>query len=255
MNFMFEWQEQYLKNNTCQDEVEEVKIIPSIKSDHLAITLIFNGIEEQKHGPSHWKFNSSLTKDDEYVKLISESVPVWIEELKEVNDKRVLWDLIKYRIRQVSIKYSKGKAWLRKDKLLGIETLLKVYQEKCSTDPSAENIEQLEILQSKYDAHFDYLSKGAIIRSRASWYEKGEKNNKYYLSLESHKKAKSCVCKVFTKKGTLSSDPKTIMNEIEDFTQIYTVSRVTYQNLQIPFFNILEFLNSHQIEQQLVKES
>ena len=73
-----------------------------------------------------------------------------------------------------------------------------------------------EILQSKYDAHFDYLSKGAIIRSRASWYEKGEKNNKYqyFLSLESHKKAKSCVCKVSTKKGTLSSDPKTIINGI-----------------------------------------
>ena len=89
----------WLISDTCQDEVEEVKIIPSIKSDHLAIALSFNGIEEQKHGPPHWKFNESLTKDDEYVKLISESVPVWIEEFKEVNDKRVLWDLIKYRIR------------------------------------------------------------------------------------------------------------------------------------------------------------
>lgn len=132
----------WLISDTCQDEVEEVKIIPSIKSYHLTIALIFNGIEEQKHGPYHWKFNSSLTKDDEYqyVKLISESVPVWIEEFKEVNDKRVLWDLIKYRIRQVSIKYSKGKARIRKDKLLEIQTPLNVYQEKCSTDPTAENI-------------------------------------------------------------------------------------------------------------------
>jgi len=61
--------------------------------------MMITGIEEQKHGPSHWKFNSSLTKDDEYVKLISEFVPVWIEEFKEVIDKRILWDLIKYRIR------------------------------------------------------------------------------------------------------------------------------------------------------------
>ena len=27
----------------------------------------------------------------------------------------------------------------------------------------------------KYDAHFDHLPKGAIIKSRASWYEKGGK--------------------------------------------------------------------------------
>ena len=140
-------------------------------------------------------------------------------EFKDVNDKRVLWDLIKYRIRQVSLKYSKEKARLRKAKILEIETSLTFYQKKCAADPSTENFEQLEILKSKYDAHFDYLSKGAIIRSRASWYEKGGKNTtcKYFLRLESHKKAKSCVRKVFTKNGTLSSDPKIIMNELEDF--------------------------------------
>ena len=112
------------------------------------------------------------------------------------------WDLIKYRIRQVSMRYSKQKARLRKVKILEIETSLTFYQGKCAADPSTENFEQLEILKSKYDAH---LSKGAIIRSRASWYEKGEKNTKYFLSLESHKKkAKSCVRKVFTKNGTLA---------------------------------------------------
>ena len=54
-----------------------LKIIPSIKSDHSAIVLIFNSIEKQKHGPSYWKFNSSLTNDEDYLKLISDSVPIW----------------------------------------------------------------------------------------------------------------------------------------------------------------------------------
>mgnify|MGYP000468277714 CR=1 FL=1 len=80
----------WLISDICQDEVEQVKIIPSTKSDHSAITLLFNGIEEQRHGPSHWKFNSNLTKDEEYIKLITDSVPVWIEEFKDINDKRVL---------------------------------------------------------------------------------------------------------------------------------------------------------------------
>ena len=179
----------WLISDICQDEVEQVKIIPSIKSDHSAIILLFNGTEEQRHGPSHRKFNSNLTKDEEYIKLITDSVPIWIEEFKDVNGKRVLWDLVKYRIRQVSMKYSKEKARLRKAKIFEIEKSLTVYQEKCAAYPSTENFEQLEILKSKYDAHFDYLAKGAIIRSRASWYEKGENNTKYFLSLESHKKS------------------------------------------------------------------
>ena len=61
----------------------------------------------------------------EYIKLITGSVPVWIEEFKDVNDKRVLWDLIKYRIRQVSMRYSKEKGRQRKVKILEIETSLK----------------------------------------------------------------------------------------------------------------------------------
>ena len=42
----------WLISDICQDEVEQVKIMPSIKSDHSAITLLFKGIEEQRHGPS-----------------------------------------------------------------------------------------------------------------------------------------------------------------------------------------------------------
>jgi len=76
-----------LISDIYQDEVEQVKIIPSIKSDHSAIVLLFNGIEEQRHGPSHWKFNSNLTNDEEYIKLITKSIPVWIEEFKDVSDK------------------------------------------------------------------------------------------------------------------------------------------------------------------------
>ena len=125
----------WLISDICQDEVEQVKIIPSIKSDHSAITLRFNGIEEQRYGASHGKFNSNLTKDEEYIKLITDSVPVWIEEFKDVNDKRV---------RQVSMRYSKEKARLRKVKILEIETFLN-YQEKCSANPSTENFAQLEI--------------------------------------------------------------------------------------------------------------
>ena len=52
---------------------------------------------------------------------------------------------------------------------------------------------KLEILRTEYDAFYEHLSVGAIIRSRATWYEYGEKSNKYFLNLESHKKSKSCI--------------------------------------------------------------
>ena len=73
-------------------------IIPAIKSDHSAITLTLNSLDKQPFGPPYWKFNSSLLEDASYIQQISK-YPDCLDECKDFNDKRVLWDLIKYRIR------------------------------------------------------------------------------------------------------------------------------------------------------------
>ena len=193
----------WLTSDICQEDIEKTDIIPTINSDHSAVVLHFNNIDMQKHGLSFWKFNASLVDDANFVTLINDSVPIWLHEFKTVTDKRLLWELIKYRIRQVSIKYSKEKAFKRRKKISDIEASLKAYEEKCSSCPSPENIENYEILKLEYDGIYDLLSRGAIIRSKAAWYESGEKNNKYFLNLESHKKAKSSVRKIFNKDGIL----------------------------------------------------
>ena len=155
-------------------------------------------------------------------------MPTWLGEFKEISDKRVLWDLIKYRIRQVSIKYGKEKARKRTEKITDIEASLKTCEENCGRCPSSENLEQLEFLKSEYNSIYEILSQGAIVRSRATWYEKGEKSNKYFLNLESHKKAKSSVRKVFNKDGILITNPKEILQEIEKFySDLYRADSLT----------------------------
>ena len=153
-------------SDSCQDEVEETDVKTVIRTDHSAITISFNSIESQKHGPSYWKFNASLIEDENYVTLMNQKIPEWIEEFEDINDKRVLWDLVKYRVRQFSMKYCKEMARQRKADLSTIETELKKCEDARVNDPSVSNLEILEEFQMKYDSHFDYLSKGAIIRSR-----------------------------------------------------------------------------------------
>ena len=96
-----------------------------------------------------------------------------------------------------------------------MEDKLKECTEKCDIDPNSGNLEELECLQTEYDQLYDYITQGAIIRSRATWYEMGEKNNKYFLNLENSNKTKSSVRKILTTDGALTSDPKKIMNELE----------------------------------------
>ena len=64
---------------------------------------------------------------------------------------------------------------------------------------------------------YDYITQGAIIRSRATWYELGGRNNKYILNLENSNKKKSTVRNVFNREGKLTTDTKQIRNELELF--------------------------------------
>ncbi len=118
----------------------------------------------------------------------------------------------------------KEKAHKRRQELVQIEISLRQAEERLATDPSEPNLEILEDLKIKYDSHFDYIAKGAIIRSRANWYEKGEISNKYFLGLESHRGTKSCIRKLLSSDGNLTTNPLKIMKEIEkSYSDLYTL--------------------------------
>ena len=117
-------------------------------------------------------------------------------EFKDIDDPRLFWDLIKYKIRQDTISYSKFKARERKAKLADLQV-------KCDQDPSLENVNKLEILKTEYDLQYEYLAQGAIIRSRARWYEQGEKSNKYFLNLESSRGKKKVQFERFLERISL----------------------------------------------------
>ena len=152
----------------------------------------------------------------------SSEMAYWITEFSEVNDPRVLWDLIKYRIRQTTLQYSKIIAKNRKARLQRSEETLKQCEEICNNNPSEENIIKLDEARSEYEALYDYVIQGKIIRSRANWYEQGEKNSKYFFNLETNKTRKTAIRRLFNSDGKLILNLKIIMKELEDFyTALY----------------------------------
>ena len=63
---------------------------------------------------------------------------------------------------------------------------------------------------------YDYITEGIILRSRTIWYEKGEKSNKYFLTLEKRNKSKTYIRSLVTSKGE-TSDPATILKNSKHF--------------------------------------
>lgn len=111
----------------------------------------------------------------------------WIEECKEIQDPRVLWNYLKHKIQyKTIIVHSKRKAKERRAKLLNLENRLKECKNRCNEYPTADNWNDLEILQAEYDHHYEYKAQGTTLRSTVNWYKQGEKSNtgKCFLNLE-----------------------------------------------------------------------
>ena len=63
--------------------------------------------------------------------------------------------------------------------------------------------------RQKNEREYDYNVRGSIIRSRATWFEQGERNSKYFLNLEYNNNRNSCFKKQLFKKMEKSAQTPT----------------------------------------------
>ena len=119
-------------------------------------------------------------------------------ESDETVDEVLLWKMIKLQIRDTSIKYLKAKIKKMKTKEADIGNDISALErqlESCINNNKEALAEQLRVKKRELENIIEYKTKGAIIRSKARWYNEGEKNNKYFLNLENRhckKKRQSC---------------------------------------------------------------
>ena len=68
--------------------------------------LKFSTGNETSRGPSYWKFNNSLLDDQYFVTGLTDQINYIVDnEIRTIEDARIRWDMLKYRIRQLSMKY------------------------------------------------------------------------------------------------------------------------------------------------------
>ena len=60
-------------SDMLQEDVVKSEIVTSIKTDHLAITLENDSLDDQQPGPSFWKSNNSLLEDLVFVQSLREN--------------------------------------------------------------------------------------------------------------------------------------------------------------------------------------
>ena len=227
-------------SNEPSIRIIESKIIPNIYSDHSAVLLSISFSEhEPRRGPGFWKFNNSLLSDTKYVELLNFLIPEFAKKHQGTVDKGLFWEMIKMEIRAFTIRFSKRKAKSKRDEECALLSEMIKLQCKLQTKYSDSLRSELERIKTKLSKIASVKTRGTIIRSRARWYEHGEKNSKYFYNLEKTNQRKKHITSLKISDHTKLTDPKEILEEEERFfKEIYTSKSTNPNDSEfIEFFN------------------
>lgn len=210
------------------DNVDSTDIVPSYISDHSAVSIDLKSLTSFKPGRGYWKLNNSYLDECDYIRGISEGLLEWVNI--SLPDARSKWEYIKYKIREFSSVYGKRRIKQRKEH--ETELYKKLHKKEEQYDATVDEIEairlgeEIETIKSQLIEIDNYKMAGLLLRSRARWYEKGEKNTAYFLRLESRNKIKKTVNKLQKTDGSYTSNLKEILGmESDYYNDLYTSRR------------------------------
>ncbi len=121
---------------------------------------------------------------------------------------------MKYEIREFAVSRSKeiAKAKRNKENIL-IQNIMDIYDKQIESEQDRNLLIKLQL---ELEQIYEYKAKGAFIRSRRKWLEKGESNSKYFFNLE-RKNGDFSSLKNLKINDSLIVDPKFISNFVVTF--------------------------------------
>ena len=189
------------------------------------------------------KLNTFLLSDIEYVNLVKASIQETADEYKSdatVNP-TLLWEMIKLKVaREVNILRDVQKSATKK-KEVELEKKIAMLQKQIdnlnNNNNNPEHVkDKMKALKDEWEQIIEHRTRGAIIRSKTHWYNEGEKNTRYFLTLEKRHFKQGTISQLKTNDNDFITTDKEILTECKSFyEQLYT-SRKNERRSSVDFF-------------------
>ena len=206
-----------LVSGGLDQSIETTQYISSIMTDHRAIYLVIQ-LHCAERGRGYWKLNTSLLQKQEYIEYMNLELQTTINSSTGKTPQQK-WELLKKRIKEKTIDFSKTHVAEEKLVIAQLSEKLNEYEERLPLTKEEDQL--MEMTRMELEEKSLERAKGVMFRSKAKWYEEGEKNTKYFYQLEKAKyNAKTCF-KIISEDNI----------ELEDPQQILEVQKSFYKNL------------------------
>ena len=155
------------------------------------------------------------------------------------------WELMKTKVKDFSIDFSRNFQHSLKKKINMIETELSNIENAHYQNIDMNRKRQLE---AELSDMYDSKCKGAFIRSRSHWVKEGERNTKYFFGLEKSHQSNNVIKKLVTNENIHVNTNNDILGEMCNFYEnLYTSKNINDNDID-------NYLQSIDIEKTLNDE-
>ena len=140
-----------------------------------------------------------------------------------------------------------------KNEEANIESALAALEEQLEQGVNNKDVLEQQIRCKKIELEniIQYKTKGAIIRSKARWYNEGEKNSKYFSNLENRHCKRKTITQIKTSNGSYATNDLDILKEFNSFySRLYASKKPTVTLLSDNLFFGQEHPTLNDIDKQ-----
>ena len=221
----------FLVSTSILNRVEDVSHLPGFATDHSIVTLTIN-TTVLKRGRGFWKLNLKHLQDDTYISGAKIVMRKATKKYEKAN-KATKWELIKCEAIGFSTVYSIEKAKKRNEHIRNLNRTLK-YLTNLLEDKYEEKVyNEYKKVQAEMDSYMQAKTQTLIFVSKANYYQEGEQNSKYYMSLAKQRALSETMLKVSDEKGKMVQDPQQILKlQGEYYEKLYKANPEVQFRLQ-----------------------
>ena len=227
-----------LTDESITSYLQSSNIEPIGFSDHLLVSIQIQ-LTNFNYGKSYYKMNTSILLNQDYVKMMNREIPKIIDTHSRL-DPHLQWEMIKVEIRELSQKFCKKIASKKFGEKQQIKKDLDRLEKQLSINPFDENkIAEQNLKKQKYEEVIAEETRGIRIRCGLKWMEEGEKNTKFFLSLEKKRNAQNTIQEIKKNNGRVITDEGEILSEIgKYYEKIYNNEEENKTNFSDNDFDI-----------------
>ena len=226
-------------------------ILTPISTNHCPVLFSLSKENFTIRGIGLWKFNSSLTKDQNYKTEIKKLIRNFSNENEFLSNRQLKGELLKYEVRKFTIKYTKHVAKEKRQLRTNLENQLKKLEEKLDED----NLSKYDSVKNELDEMYDHIAEGIRIRSKCDWYEYGEKLTNFFWNLEKQQGSQNTIKKLVIDDKEITEQTH-ILEHIREFYKTLFKTREQKTKIEMEnFFSDVDILELSEYQVKLCEEN